>query len=121
LEAARVKKPAPDLWKRKLADSTGQWAFVLTLSRRMIWMLQIVRDCTYEGLVNANSSQHTLQSLEKRGLVQFELNLAKPYGGKWDLTPAGEHIVKVLEFAGVMDKTKISMNDPNAQRPVRST
>jgi hypothetical protein len=115
-----MKKSAPDLWKRKLADSTGQWAFVLTLSRRMIWMLQIVRDCTLWGIVNANSSHHTLLSLERRGLVEFKLDLRQPHGGMWYLTPAGEHIVKVLEFADVMDKKKLPLNDPDAKRPVSS-
>jgi hypothetical protein len=95
-------------WKKQLADSTGQWAFVLTLSRRMIWMLQIVRDCEYSGLVNAQSSFATLKCLERRGLVNFELKLGTPYGGKWDLTPAGECVVKLCEYAGVMSKEQIA-------------
>lgn len=95
-------------WQQKLADSTGQWAFVLTLSRRMIWMMQVVRDCDYSGIVNANVSHITLTRLESRGLVIFKFKKEAPFGGKWELTPAGECIVKLLEFAGLMSREKIT-------------
>jgi hypothetical protein len=104
---ARGKEMKTPEWKKRLAESTGQWAFVLTLSRRMIWMLQIVRDCEYSGVVNATSSLATLRCLQNRGLVIFELKLGTPYGGKWSLTPAGESAVQLCEYAGVMSKERL--------------
>jgi hypothetical protein len=96
-------KPRQEMWRKALADSTGQWAFVLSLSRRMIGMLQIVRDCTYAGIVNGNTAHATMRCLEHRGLVRFELKIGTPYGGKWELTPAGECVLQLLEFANLLD------------------
>lgn len=93
-------------WQVALAEATGQWAFVLTLSRRMVNMLSVVKHADFPGLINSNAhgTFHTMQSLERRGLVRFELKIGTPFGGKWVLTPAGKCALKLLEYAAAGER-----------------
>jgi hypothetical protein len=97
-------------WQQKLSESTGQWAFVLTLSRRMIFALGLVRDGTWRGAERPNPGsilgRHgggfvaAVHPLISRGLVWHKW--PEPKGNYYGLTPAGEAVCRLLEYAGLL-------------------
>lgn len=109
MDAHRTPDEMSSDWKAALAESTGNWAFVLTISRRMVFTLQCVRDGIgakyfYEGAptILGPRSGHwipSMSSVMKRGLVDH----VGPDGNRrYVLTPAGECVVRLLEYAGLM-------------------
>lgn len=110
-------------WKEALASSTGQWAFVLSLSRTMVFFLAIIRDGTYFDAAQNDEARITrfhvrnrfisgTNSLKNRGLIEEVLETYEIHGKKewrvanWILTPAGEAVCQLLVFAGLMAEAK---------------
>ena len=103
-----------DDWRNKLKGHTGQWAFVLTLSRRMCEQLAFLREIDgKEWPAGGNDSfPHWVTSnrcLTERGLIE---HLPRPEGVptmKWNpyrITPAGRAVLDLLVYAGVIAKPR---------------
>ncbi len=111
-------------WRAQLAEATGKWAFVLSLSKRMIFFLTIVRDEAYTWSRDEEISHYPgfsdhrnhfiggISALRNRGLVEpvFE---QYQHDGKtavrtktYRLTPAGEAVCKLCEYVGLMKEWK---------------
>jgi hypothetical protein len=101
-------------WKVAFQEYTGQWAFVLSLSRRMVFFLRIIRDGQYwddpcPG-VNHPRNQFIVGTgtLERRGLIKAIYKTEKFKGedvtrlANWELTPAGELVCELMVLAGLM-------------------
>ncbi len=112
-----------EVWKQALAEHTGQWAFVLSISRRMVYFLTIIRDGEYHKSGNApvkigsprNHFVSTTGCLEARGLIErvhktraeIIFGQEKPYTYlDWKLTPAGQLVCQLLVFANLMPEKK---------------
>lgn len=119
-----VKKSSTEDWQAALAASTGQWAFVLTLSRRMIDALHIVRDCPNQLWLGSAYTTPML-SLVRRGLIAFRLASLKDTPShlailnRYELTPAGESVVKLLEYAKVLPTEKYTIPVQQQERAER--
>lgn len=106
-------------WKSALAESTGQWAFVLSISRRMVFTLQCVRDGIgakpfYKGestILGVRSGHWIpcMSAIMKRGLVE---HVEKDGSMHYVLTPAGQCVVQLLEYAGLMQPMAKPVNIP---------
>ena len=95
-------KPRP--WQRHFADHTTRVAFNLTLSRRMVEVLHIARDCDNQ-LSLPMLVRGTVLNLERRGLIEFHLADKAPEC-RYRLTPAGVLTVQLLVLAGLIPKEK---------------
>lgn len=103
---APVVMTSEDLWKSRLAESTGQWAFVLSLSRRMISALELI--CASESQLQLGMHFATVfRALERRGLVEFKLR-DHVTECRWELTAAGECVVQLLKHAGQFKKLSVA-------------
>lgn len=112
-------------WQRNLAAHTGQWAFVLSLSRNMVFVLRQVRDNTFTwSKPGARQEQRKLReqcgirydifvpgikSLINRGLVQ---HIERPKDAPMEvpsfvLTPAGIAVCYLLVYAELMPKQRV--------------
>lgn len=105
-------------WQQALAEHTGQWAFVLTLSRRMVFFLTLIRDGDYwrsydrdRAALYGRHRNHFISangSLEQRGLIVRVSMKRKLSNGEeidainYKLTPAGVVVCRLLVWAGVM-------------------
>ena len=108
-------KSVPQEWQQQFANSVGNWAFVLTLSRRMVFVLEFIRDNkTNEqnpflkgtASILGPRSGHWIpcyNSVQKRGLVEHWVRDGR---SSYRLTPAGEAVCKLCEYAGVMSPAK---------------
>lgn len=112
-------------WKTAFAEHTGQWAFALTISRRMVFFLRVIRDGHYfetPASTEIGSPMRTFiatnASLVSRGLierVQRPTNVyrgVQQYGTDYKLTPAGECVCKLLELAGLLEEQKPAVTLP---------
>jgi hypothetical protein len=113
-------------WKHALAEATGNWAFVLSISRRMVFTLRCVRDGDHGGvflrgestILGRTSGQWipAVGSLMKRGLV---IHTVSDEGSRYTLSPAGECVCKLLEYAGLMDAKRDPVILPAPEVKVR--
>lgn len=104
-------------WQSKFSDTVSTVAFHLTLSKRMVYTLELVainniHKCHDEGF---NHLVPAIRSLIERGLVQRH-ELPESYAKMdmcekshvyarhrfYTLTPAGEHVVELLKLAGIL-------------------
>lgn len=91
-------------WRAYFASHTTRVAFNLTLSRRMVWVLHIARDC--DNQLRLPMLVHgTCLNLVKRGLIEFKLADA-PYVGRYELTSAGVKVVELLVLANLIPKER---------------
>lgn len=102
-------------WQQALTDYTGRWAFVLSLSKRMIFGLECIRDAKPLERETGHFIP-ILKSLERRGLVEHWNMPADPaiYTGPrwgWKITPAGDAVCTLLVLAGQMSKPRIRVEN----------
>lgn len=101
------KKAIEAEWRSRFAAHTTRTAFNLTLSRRMVQMLHIARDCDNQlalpWLMNG-----ACMCLLKRGLIRFELGGTPDDASKnrYRLTEAGIKTVELLVLAGLIPRSR---------------
>ncbi len=111
-------------WRSQLAEATGKWAFVLSLSKRMVFFLNLVRDDVYSWSRDEEVSHYHgfaehrnhfiggISALRTRGLVepvfeQYQHNGKTEVRTKtYRLTPAGEAVCRLCEYVGLMPVEK---------------
>ena len=103
-----------EAWQESLKAYTGQWAFVLNLSRRMVYFLTLIRDKKYYSSWDERDKcgmrMHFVSScgsLRERGLIE-KVVVMRDYGRgptetiDYKLTPAGIVVCKLLVMAELM-------------------
>lgn len=98
---ARERKVA---WEAHFAHHVTRVAFNLTLSRRMVQVLHIARDCDNQ-LALPMLVHGTCLNLVKRGLIEFRMT-KKVETARYHLTPAGTKVVELLVLAGLIPAEK---------------
>ena len=120
-------------WKRKFTEHTTRVAFNLTLTRKMIFFMEVIERfnemwtkvhdpeyLTQEGLTTRNDFVPGFHYLERRGLAEHN-PIAKTCGRErvdwiYRLTPAGEQVMVLLRLTGLVTSQPVNQNKPRRKR-----
>ena len=91
-------------WKSRFASHVTRVAFNLTLSKRMVHVLHIARDCDNQ-LALPMLVHGTCINLSNRGLIKFRMT-HDVQTSRYELTEAGTKVVELLVLAGLIPKEK---------------
>jgi len=93
-------------WQQRFETHVTSTAFHITLSKRMVDLLDIVRhaDAWPQQNLQGLSYHHTALRLVDRGLIRYRCDKSDIRQSRYVLTPAGEHMVQLLILSGLMPR-----------------